>query len=104
MVAFVLVPGMASMSTAQAQGWGRYERDRDWQRDRGGYDNYGRYGGNYNRDVQKGYRDGLDRGQEDARDGRARLAVTRAPGQAARDGQDRLSGGANQRSGHVIRP
>ena len=76
MVAFVLVSGMAGISTAQAQGWGRwddrdrYERDRDWQRDRGGYDNYGRYGGNYNRDVQKGYRDGLDRGQEDARDRR----------------------------------
>lgn len=74
MVAFVLVPGLAGVSTAQAQGygdprWGRWEnRDRDWQRDR--YDD--RYGRNsaYNRDVEKGYHDGLDRGREDARDRR----------------------------------
>jgi hypothetical protein len=41
----------------------------------GGYRNgggYGGYGGGYNNaEVQKGYRDGLDRGQEDARDRRS---------------------------------
>jgi hypothetical protein len=37
----------------------------------GGYSNGG-YGGGYNNaEVQKGYRDGLDRGQEDARDRRS---------------------------------
>jgi hypothetical protein len=38
----------------------------------GGYGNSGGYGGGYNNaEVQKGYRDGLDRGQEDARDRRS---------------------------------
>ena len=39
----------------------------------GGYSGgYGGYGGGYNNgEVQRGYRDGLDRGQEDARSGRS---------------------------------
>jgi hypothetical protein len=62
------------------------ERARQWERERrnrdayvyraprtwpyGSYGNYGRsgIGGSSNYEVQKGYRDGLDRGQEDARD------------------------------------
>lgn len=59
MVAFVLVSGMAGVSTAQAQGY----RDQGWERRD---DRYGRNSA-YNRDVEKGYHDGLDRGQEDAR-------------------------------------
>ena len=64
-------------------------RQREWARNRsyrgypnggyggygGGYGGYGNYGGGYggqnNYEVQKGYRDGLDRGQEDARDRRS---------------------------------
>jgi len=36
----------------------------------GGY-GYGGYGGSASYEEQKGYRDGLDRGQEDARSGRS---------------------------------
>jgi hypothetical protein len=59
-------------------------RQREWARNRsyrsypygyGGYGGYGNYGGGYggqsNYEVQRGYRDGLDRGQEDARDRRS---------------------------------
>jgi len=64
-------------------------RQRAWERNRsyrsypnggyggygGGYGGYGNYGGGYggqsNYEVQRGYRDGLDRGQEDARDRRS---------------------------------
>lgn len=37
----------------------------------GGYGNGGGYGGGSNSEVQKGFRDGLDRGQEDLRDRRS---------------------------------
>lgn len=60
---------------------GNIDRDRNGVDDRyenyGGYDNYGRYEnydyGNYggygdNAEAQKGFRDGLNRGREDARD------------------------------------
>src|SRR5215212_5807764 len=58
------------------------EREREWARNRGGYvyrsprsypyGNYGGYGGSSSSyEVQKGFRDGLDRGQEDARDRRS---------------------------------
>jgi len=60
-------------------------RQRAWERNRsyrsypdggyGGYGGYGNYGGGYggqsNYEVQRGYRDGFDRGQEDARDRRS---------------------------------
>ncbi|HEU0174301.1 MAG TPA: hypothetical protein VFV58_08550 [Blastocatellia bacterium] len=50
---FVIAPGLSSLSTVEAQGWGRGRWDRG---DR--------------REEQKGYRDGLDRGQKDARTNR----------------------------------
>jgi hypothetical protein len=49
---FVIVPGLSNLSTVQAQ-WGR-----------GRYDRYDR------REEQKGFRDGLDRGQRDAKTNR----------------------------------
>jgi len=64
---FVIAPGLSSLSSVQAQDDWRYRRDRRddrWDRrdDRYGYNS---------RDEQKGYRDGLDRGREDARDRRS---------------------------------
>ena len=59
-VGFVIVPGLSSLSSVQAQDDWRYRRDR--RDDRYGYNS---------RDEQKGYRDGLDRGREDARDRRS---------------------------------
>jgi hypothetical protein len=50
----VIAPGLSSLSTVQAQGYGR---------DRGGYRGDPR-------EEQKGFRDGLDRGQKDARTNR----------------------------------
>ena len=77
-VGFVVVPGLSSLSAVQAQDDWRYRQDRrddrwdrgrqrDRDRDRWDRrdDRNGSYGYN-NRDEQKGYRDGLDRGQEDA--------------------------------------
>ena len=76
-VGFVVVPGLSSLSAVQAQGDWRYRQDRRddrwdnrrdrWDRRDGRYDSYG-YN---NRDEQKGFRDGLDRGREDARDRRS---------------------------------
>jgi hypothetical protein len=72
---FVVVPGLSSLSAAQAQGWGygrdRWEDRRDdrWDRRNDRYDDrYGR-NGSY-RDEERGFRDGLNRGREDARDRR----------------------------------
>lgn len=50
----------------------RQRRDRDRYDDRGRYDDYDRYGRSdrYNREVEKGFRDGLDRGEKDARTNR----------------------------------
>ncbi|HZS05691.1 MAG TPA: hypothetical protein VFD58_12705 [Blastocatellia bacterium] len=94
-VTFVLSSGLAGNALVQAQSrdwdrdrWERRERERreeEWRerqrRERqnypyGGYGNYGGYGRNggdygYSREEQKGYRDGLNRGQEDARDRRS---------------------------------
>jgi hypothetical protein len=53
---FVIVPGLSNLSTVQAQ-WGR-----------GRYDRYDRRGDR--REEQKGFRDGLDRGQKDAKTNR----------------------------------
>ena len=56
------------------------QRRREWERDRRvftpaprvyPYGGYGNYGGYNNGEAQRGYRDGLDRGQEDARDRRS---------------------------------
>lgn len=75
-VGFVVAPGLSSLSSVQAQDDWRYRQDRRddrWDRGRGRDrrdDRYGSYGYN-NRDEQKGYHDGLDRGQEDARDRRS---------------------------------
>lgn len=95
-VVLVLSSGVASNALVQAQGryrdWDRWEdqrereREREWRREQrerermrrerdrygyGGYGSYGGYGGAYNADVNKGYHDGLDRGQEDARSRRS---------------------------------
>jgi hypothetical protein len=94
---FILGAGLASTSLVQAQDWRRMQerreiqRQREWERQRrqaererqrrereyrrgndgyGNYGNYGRYDENYNKDLQKGYRDGLDRGQKDAKTNR----------------------------------
>src|SRR5262245_922407 len=89
-VGFVVAPGLSSLSTVQAQGWGwgrdrrddrrddRWDRRDDRRDDRWDRRNDrrderwdGRDGGwNDNREEQKGFRDGLNRGQEDARDRR----------------------------------
>ncbi len=91
-IAFISSCGMILGITAQAQGqpYDRYLRRqserRQWrERYRGGYGygdlrtypydgygSYGRYGGAYGYDNrhEKGFRDGLDRGREDARDHR----------------------------------
>ncbi len=98
---FVIVPGLSSLSEAQAQGWWRYgqnrrddrrddrrdnrrdrrddRRDDRWDREHDRWhdrndrrndrwddrrDDRYRYD---NREVEKGYRDGLDRGQKDAK-------------------------------------
>jgi hypothetical protein len=80
-VAVMLVAsGLFGATTVQAQNrdWDRWEERRerreDWRdrqrRDR--YDDYDRYGRSdrYNREVEKGFRDGLDRGEKDARTNR----------------------------------
>ena len=72
---FIVAPGLSSLSTVEAQGWGygqgrrddRYDRRNDRWDDRN--DRWGNRNGN-SREEQKGFRDGLDRGQEDARDRR----------------------------------
>jgi hypothetical protein len=73
-VGFVVVPGLSSLSSVQAQDDWRYRqnrRDDRWDRRNDRWDRRDdRYGYN-NRDEQKGYRDGLDRGREDARDRRS---------------------------------
>ena len=78
MVAATLIfsAGLFDTTTAQAQDWrrDRWEDRRDRQRNDGWYGGgYGRYGNNsaYRRDQEKGYSDGLNRGQEDARDRRS---------------------------------
>lgn len=90
--ALILISSLAISSTAQAQnrdwGYGRwddrqrdnrdYNRDRDYDRgrdsDRYGRDDWRNRGGygdsRYRREVEKGYRDGLDRGQKDAKTNR----------------------------------
>lgn len=75
---FVVAPGLSSMSTVQAQdwGWGRDRRDdrRDdrWDRRRDRQDDrWDRRDDRWdNREERKGYSDGLDRGQRDARTNR----------------------------------
>lgn len=75
--AFLLPAGAASSSTAYAQIWQRPDiwhdqRDRDRRDDRwddrrdGRWDNRGRNNSWYREQEQKGFRDGLRRGQEDA--------------------------------------
>src|SRR5581483_7869224 len=95
--AFAVGSGIAGASPVQAQDRERIqEREKERERERilreqgrnnrygtyrndGYYGNGGRYGGVYgnngyggynNAEVQRGYRDGLNRGQEDARSGR----------------------------------
>jgi hypothetical protein len=60
---FVIAPGLSNLSTAQAQ-WGRGRYDDRYDRRDGRYDRYDR------REEQKGFRDGLDRGQRDAKTNR----------------------------------
>lgn len=91
---FVVAPGLSSMSTVQAQGWDRDRRDdrwddrrdrwddrwddrRDrwddrWDRRRDRWDDrWDRRDDRWdNKEERKGYRDGLDRGQKDARTNR----------------------------------
>lgn len=78
---FVTSLGVASFAQGYGQ-WGqqddRWRRD-DRYRDRGGYnDRGGYYGGNGREDrwareqMEKGYRDGLDRGRKDAETNRRR--------------------------------
>jgi hypothetical protein len=76
---FVVAPGLSSLSAVQAQDW-RYGQDRrddrrdrrddrwDNRRDRRD-DRWDNRNGNY-REEEKGFRDGLRRGQEDLRDRR----------------------------------
>lgn len=77
-VMLVVLTGLVGSSLVQAQDWrwddrrdrrdDRWNDRRDRDRDRD-YDRYGRNSGS-RRDEEKGYRDGFDRGQEDARDRR----------------------------------
>lgn len=73
----MLSGGLTGATLVQAQDWGRDRwddrRDRDRDYDRRDRDrDYDRNGGYYGsrRDEEKGYRDGYDRGREDARDHR----------------------------------
>ncbi|MBS1787308.1 MAG: hypothetical protein JST85_06290 [Acidobacteria bacterium] len=58
------------------ENFGRYDRNDRYRGDQGYYGNRGNYGNgdyryNNNADFQRGYRDGLDRGREDAQSRRA---------------------------------
>ncbi|HEX2491443.1 MAG TPA: hypothetical protein VHR27_18675 [Blastocatellia bacterium] len=66
-VGFVIAPGLSSLSTVQAQGWGRDRWD-DRRRDRWDDDRWDDR--RERREEYKGYRDGLDRGHRDARTNR----------------------------------
>ncbi|MEP7341599.1 MAG: hypothetical protein ABI977_27960 [Acidobacteriota bacterium] len=76
-VGFVIIPGLSDLSAVQAQGDWRYRQDRRddrWDNRRDRWDRRDNRNGSYgynSRDEQKGFRDGLDRGQEDARDRRS---------------------------------
>jgi hypothetical protein len=69
-IGFLVAPGLSSLSTVQAQGWG-WDRGRwDDRYDRRD-DRYDRRDSRYDRrEEDRGYRDGLNRGREDARDHR----------------------------------
>jgi flagellar biosynthesis/type III secretory pathway protein FliH len=82
-VMMVAASGLFGTVQAQSRDWDRWEERReqreDWRdrqrRDR--YDDRGRYDDDrygrsdrYNREVEKGFRDGLDRGEKDARTNR----------------------------------
>jgi hypothetical protein len=70
-VGFVIAPGLSSLSTVQAQGWDRDRRDDRWddrRRDRWDDDRWDDR--RERREEYRGYRDGLDRGQRDARTNR----------------------------------
>jgi hypothetical protein len=67
-VGFVIAPGLSSLSAVQAQGWDRDRRDDRWddrRRDRWDDDRWDDR--RERREEYKGYRDGLDSGQRDAR-------------------------------------
>lgn len=74
--AFVIAPAFSTFSNVQAQSE-RWQRRNDRNRDRydngryGRNDDYSRNNGYNNAQVQKGYRDGLDRGRKDAQTNRA---------------------------------
>jgi hypothetical protein len=67
-VGFVIAPGLSSLSAVQAQGWDRDRRDDRWddgRRDRRDDDRWDDR--RERREEHRGYRDGFDRGERDAR-------------------------------------